>query len=86
MTSKIQIIVLDRGFVFVGRVKQDENFIYIEDAKNIRKWGTENGLGQLRTGPTKETVLDDTGVIRAPVRAWIFSIDCDETAWLPHLK
>ena len=84
--SSIQIVVLDRGFVFVGKTTRTDEFMYIDNAFNIRKWGTTDGLGQLRNGPTKETVLDDSGTIRAPMRAVIFTIDCDDSKWTPLLN
>ena len=37
------IVVLDRGFVYVGDVTIDGDFLRITDAKNIRYWGTKNG-------------------------------------------
>lgn len=65
------IVVLDRGFVYVGNVAIDGDFVYITNAKNIRYWGTENGLGELRDGPLKETKLDPIGEVVAPLRAVI---------------
>jgi len=43
----IKIVVLDRGFVYVGHVKLDGDFVTITGAKNLRKWGTTKGLGEL---------------------------------------
>lgn len=71
-----QIVVLDRGFIYVGTVFIDGDFLRIENAKCIRKWGTKNGLGQLRNGPTSDTVLDDAGEVVAPMRALIHFISC----------
>ena len=65
------IVVLDRGFVYVGNVVIDGDFVQITEAKNIRYWGTKNGLGELRDGPLKETKLDDIGEVIAPLRAVI---------------
>ena len=72
-----QIIVVDRGFVYVGRVTIDANFAKVTEAKNIRKWGTTKGLGELTTGPTKETVLDTCGELLIPLRAVIHFIKCN---------
>ena len=33
----LQIVVLDRGFVYVGQVRQDGDFLVIESAKNVRR-------------------------------------------------
>jgi hypothetical protein len=77
------IVVADRGFVYVGRVTWDGEFATVEDAKNIRYWGTTNGLGELAlNGPTSKTKLDPVGTARIPCRAVISIIDTDEKKWL----
>jgi hypothetical protein len=86
LNQEVKIVVLDRGFIFVGYVTQDEQFIYIDKASCIRRWGTTQGIGELRNGPLNETTLDPAGVIRAPVRALIFTIDCDASKWSAYLK
>ncbi len=76
------IVVLDRGFVYVGRVDTDANWCTIRDARNIRYWGTTKGLGQLATeGPTVNTKLDVTGTIKAPMRAVISIVATKEELW-----
>ena len=77
----IQIVVLDRGFVYVGYVKTDADWCHITQAKNIRKWGTTKGLGELVNGPLAETKVDDLGSLRAPLRAVISLICVDESKW-----
>lgn len=60
-----RIIVADRGWVFVGDCKDnDDGTITIENAWNIRQWGTTSGLGQLANGPTSETKKDSYGTVR----------------------
>ena len=56
--GEIQIVVIDRGFVYVGRTEWDGDMLIIRNAKNIRVWGTSKGLGELVNGPTSKTVLD----------------------------
>ena len=75
------IVVLDRGFVYVGKVTVDGDWCIIESAKNIRKWGTTKGLGELVNGPTKTTELDAVGNVRAPMRAVISIIDAKDEKW-----
>ena len=75
------IVVLDRGFVYVGKVTVDGDWCIIESAKNIRKWGTTKGLGELVNGPTKTTELDTVGTVRSPMRAVISIIDTKDEAW-----
>ena len=70
------IVVLDRGFVYVGDVTIEGDFLHITDAKNIRYWGTKNGLGELRDGPKSDTKLDKVGEVIAPMRALIHLVPC----------
>ena len=77
----IKIVVLDRGFVYVGNVEETDNFIIIRNAKNIRAWGTTKGLGELVNGPLSNTKLDAVGTIRAPSRALISLIDVEQSKW-----
>lgn len=76
------IVVLDRGFVYVGQIEHDGDWCVITDARNIRYWGTERGLGQLALeGPTDKTKLDAVGTVRAPARAVISIVDTDGGKW-----
>ena len=79
--GEIKIVVLDRGFVYVGRVKIDGDFVVISAAKNIRSWGTSKGLGELVNGPLTNTRLDNVGTVRAPVRALIHLIEVEQSKW-----
>jgi hypothetical protein len=71
-----QIVVVDNGFVYVGTVTLAEDFCLISNARNIRVWGTEHGLGQLRGGPTKNTRLDQAGEVMVPMGRVIHFIRC----------
>jgi hypothetical protein len=82
---KTQIVVLDRGWVYVGKVSCDEQWVKIEGAHNIRRWGTSKGLGELVDGPKDNTVLNATGTVNAPLRALIALIDVNEAAWASRL-
>lgn len=76
------IIVADRGYVYVGKVRMDDSFALMDEASNIRYWGTERGLGQLALeGPTDKTKLDKVGSLRIPVRAIISVIDTEVSKW-----
>lgn len=76
-----KIVVLDRGFVYVGAVTIADDFVTIRNAKNVRVWGTTKGLGELAKGPTSKTVTDPTGTVRAPLRALIAIVDVELGAW-----
>ena len=72
-----QIVVLDRGWVYVGATARQDDELVIKDARCIRYWGTTRGLGQLAdTGPTDKTKLDPVGTVVAPMRAVIHRIAC----------
>lgn len=79
---RLQIVVLHRGFVFVGDVERGDGEIVIHDARNIRRWGTNAGLGQLaESGPQDSTVLDPAGTIRYSPLSEICTYDCDSAKW-----
>ncbi len=71
------IAVLDRGFVYVGNVTRDGDFVLIENARNIRVWGTTNGLGELRNGPLSGTKMDVCGTVKVPFHALQHLITCN---------
>jgi len=56
----IKIIVLNNGFVYVGRVSELNDRIEVHDARNIIRWGTTGHLGQLADGPRENTNLGDS--------------------------
>lgn len=60
-----RIIVADRGWVFVGDcVDNDDGSVTITNTKNIRRWGTKKGLGELSNGPLSNTTCDDYGTVK----------------------
>lgn len=77
-----QIVIAQRGWVFVGNVERSGDDVTITDAKCIRRWGTTKGLGELAAGgPLKSTVLDPIGTVRLHALAVVASIDCEESKW-----
>ena len=81
----IQIVVLDKGFIYVGKVKTDKDWCYIENASCIRYWGTTKGLGELVDGPLSGTKLDKIGMVRANIKSLIHLIAIKESAWTTKL-
>jgi hypothetical protein len=78
----LQIIILDRGYVYVGNVSIDDNWVLITTARNVRRWGTTKGLGELAAnGPLKDSIIDPVGTVRAPLRALIGLIECEASKW-----
>lgn len=77
----IKIAVLDRGFVYVGKVEMCTDWLTIHNARNIRYWGTSKGLGELVNGPLSGTKIDAVGTVRVPLRAVISLIDVVAAKW-----
>jgi len=79
----LNVVILDRGFVYVGDVTIAGDWIVISNAKNVRRWGTSQGLGELAAkGPQPETKLDMAGTVKAPLRALIGLIACEASSWI----
>lgn len=77
-----QIIIAQRGWVFVGEVGREGEQVTITNASCIRRWGTTKGLGELAVnGPQSSTVLDKMGVVRLHALAIVASLDCEESKW-----
>lgn len=77
-----QIVVLDRGFVYVGDVTTNGDWCIVAEASCVRRWGTTKGLGELASrGPLEKTVLDPAGTVRAPMRAVIAMLACEVGKW-----
>jgi hypothetical protein len=71
------IAVLTNGFVYSGKPTIADGYLYLSDAKNVRVWGTTDGLGQLcLTGPTQDTRLDKCPDVIAPLHALIHLLPC----------
>lgn len=76
LKSQQCIAVLDRGFVYVGQCQVKDETLTITKCRNIRRWGTTKGLGELVKGPLESTQVDEVGTVIAPVRALIHLIPC----------
>jgi hypothetical protein len=82
-TPKFAIVVADRGFVYVGKIEMDVEHVRLSEAKNIRRWGTTKGLGELvLNGPTGNTTLDNCGSVMIPRRAVISIHATDPNLWI----
>ena len=77
----VKIVILQRGWVFIGRLERIGNDCKLHNASNIRVWGTTNGLGQLVEGPTKDTKLDYTGLVEFDYLTVVATITVNPNAW-----
>jgi hypothetical protein len=81
----IKIVILQRGWVFVGEYSKKAEQCKLINSYNIRTWGTQKGLGELVSGPLPNTVLDYTGVTTFNELTTIAMIDCSPK-WMEVLK
>jgi hypothetical protein len=80
--SKTKILILQRGWVYVGKPTQAGNIITLHDAKCIRIWGTTNGIGELaEKGPLEKTKLDSCPDVRCHVLTTVAIVDCNDAKW-----
>lgn len=86
-TGEIRIVVLQRGWVVVGRFTSKNQECILTNASVIRVWGTTKGLGEIAiNGPTSKTVLDKTPDIRFHELTVVMTIDCVESVWNTKLS
>jgi hypothetical protein len=57
-TRDVRIVILQRGWVFVGVFSKKGSECSLDSGFNIRQWGTTKGLGELVNGPLSGTKLD----------------------------
>lgn len=89
---RVDIAVINNGFVFIGEITEEIDpqdgkvkSIRVGNCKNIRRWGTTKGLGEIALGgPTSQTILDESGVIRVPYHSLIFVMEADQAKWAKH--
>ena len=75
-TPSRQIVIGERGWVWVGDVRREGGDYILTNASVIRAWGTKNGLGELALkGKQSATILDPCGTVRVPDLAVIGRID-----------
>jgi hypothetical protein len=81
-SPKLVIAVLDRGWVFIGRVEESPSSITLNHAACIRYWGTTKGIGQLALeGPQSQTKIDEAGTVTVPRHAIVCLLDVVEAKW-----
>lgn len=80
--ESVRIVILQRGWVFVGFYSQDGDSCKLRNAQNIRVWGTTKGLGEIAGGgPTATTKLDPCGVVEFHRLTEICNVACDKGKW-----
>ena len=87
-SKRYAIIIAPRGWVWVGQLAMDGDMVVLTRARNVRIWGTTDGLLELAAdGPTKQTKLDGKkgGTVSFHVLA-VQQIECDPEKWAEVLK
>lgn len=83
----IRIVVLQRGWVLVGRYSEQGDRGYLDGGHVIRRWGTDKGLGQLVAGPVTNgkcapTVLDKChGRVEFLLGTTILMLNVEAATW-----
>lgn len=85
--TEIKIVVLQRGWVLVGRFEKDGTNCKLHDASVIRNWGATKGLGEIALGgPTASTKLDKcNGLVEFDILTVVLMISVKEDKWKTQL-
>ncbi len=78
----IKIVVLQRGWVVVGRWSQEGHTCHVDGGFVVRRWGTSTGLGELAMkGPLPSTVLDESPRVSYHMLTAVLTVDCEADKW-----
>lgn len=85
--GQIKIVVLQRGWVLIGKFEKDGTNCKLHNASVIRNWGTTKGLGELATsGKLKDTKLDKCGgLVEFDILTVVLSLSVNEDLWKKEL-
>jgi hypothetical protein len=84
--SNIKIVVLQRGWVFIGRWSEDGDNCALDNAYVIRVWGTTKGLGELALeGKQSSTKLDKAGRVEFHRLTVVATLNAKEELWEKEL-
>ena len=85
--GEIKIVVLQRGWVIVGKFEKSGSECKMHGVSVIRNWGTTRGLGEIAgNGPTKDTKLDPTnGLVEFDYLTVVATISCNQTVWKKYV-
>lgn len=84
--SNIKIVILQRGWVFIGRFSEKGDMCYLDNAYTIRTWGTSKGLGELALeGKKTSTKLDKAGRVEFHRLTTVATMNCAEDVWNSEL-
>ena len=86
-SEDIRIVILQRGWVFVGRYSETDKGCVLTNAKNYRYQGSKKGFGYVaKEGPSGECKLDPCELpVRFNPLTVIATIDCEGAKWKSQL-
>ena len=87
-TGPIKIVVLERGFIYVGKYEEEggeSDTCTITNARSLIQWGTTGHLGELVNGPTAKTKLGDPCIVKSRLNQVLYTIEVDQNAWIKHI-
>ena len=77
-----RIVILQRGWIYVGDYYEQGMSCWLENASCIRNWGTTKGLGELaEDGPNSNTTLDPCPIVRFHKMTVVATIDVNKKSW-----
>ena len=81
-TGDIRIVILQRGWVYIGRFTRNDNLCQLRNAFCIRTWGTTKGLPELVNGSTSSTKLEKCdGVVEFDWLTVVHTITVNPERW-----
>ena len=84
--GEYKIVILQRGWVMVGKFEKTGSECKLHNASVLRVWGTKNGLGELSNGPLEDTKLDPcNGLVEFDYLTVIASVSVNEEKWKSQL-
>lgn len=86
-SGEIKIVVLQRGWVLVGRFSKEGTQCKLSGASVIRNWGTTKGLGELaENGPLSSTKLDKcNGLVEFDILTVVLTLSVSESKWTQNV-
>lgn len=81
-TGDTKIVILQRGWIYIGKFTRENTDCKLTNAYCIRRWGTSKGLQELVNGPTSSTVLDKCeGLVEFDYLTVVHTISVNESRW-----
>lgn len=80
-TRDVRIVILQRGWIYVGVYSKKASQCFIDNGFNIRTWGTTKGLGELVNGPLANTELDSVPQVEFHELSVVATIKVNASKW-----